>query len=346
MKKLQRRRRSQPPAAPWLVPVFWGAAVVVAVILGPLLLARADWLWRVNEPAAPPPEQPASSFETLETRARLDLLADRPLVAHVVVALADNEAQGIVPVPPALGDGDDPDGNLYWGARYGVATWFARDAAEARGWERVALAETAVGAGTGEEALPEGVLRRVVFRRDVERDGVKAEAYVVADAWRGAAIREATLAFLRYAAGAETIAVRAAAAGNDAGQDARNPVEIRAGGRAHVVAFVGHDGLMDFTIPADEAPERDADAPPRAAIVLACASEPYFRPLLERAGAWPMVTTTDLMAPEAYSLQAALDAWFDGPEGAGAMRAAAAEAYDRFQGCGSRAASRLFAVGS
>ena len=40
-------------------------------------------------------------------------------VAHVIVALADNRYQGIVPVPPAIGNGDDPDRNLYWGTRYG-----------------------------------------------------------------------------------------------------------------------------------------------------------------------------------------------------------------------------------
>ena len=41
-----------------------------------------------------------------------------------MVALADNDHQGIVPVPRQLGDGDDPANNLYWGARYGVKTYF------------------------------------------------------------------------------------------------------------------------------------------------------------------------------------------------------------------------------
>ena len=37
---------------------------------------------------------------------------DVPL-AHVFVALCVNVHQGIVPVAPHLGDGDDPAGNLY-----------------------------------------------------------------------------------------------------------------------------------------------------------------------------------------------------------------------------------------
>jgi len=41
-------------------------------------------------------------------------------VAHVIVALADNRFQGIVPVPAAIGNGDDPSRNLYWGAGYGL----------------------------------------------------------------------------------------------------------------------------------------------------------------------------------------------------------------------------------
>jgi hypothetical protein len=41
-------------------------------------------------------------------------------VVHVFVALADNQHQGIVPVPAKLGNGDSPLTNLYWGATFGV----------------------------------------------------------------------------------------------------------------------------------------------------------------------------------------------------------------------------------
>src|SRR5207249_4829544 len=37
-------------------------------------------------------------------------------VIHVVVALCDNQYQGIVPVPALIGNGDNPAKNLYWGA--------------------------------------------------------------------------------------------------------------------------------------------------------------------------------------------------------------------------------------
>jgi len=34
-------------------------------------------------------------------------------VIHILVALCDNENQGIVPVPKAIGNGQDPGNNLY-----------------------------------------------------------------------------------------------------------------------------------------------------------------------------------------------------------------------------------------
>src|SRR5262249_59541430 len=42
------------------------------------------------------------------------------------ISLADNENQGIVPVPAKLGNGEDPERNLYWGAAGGMKTYFRR----------------------------------------------------------------------------------------------------------------------------------------------------------------------------------------------------------------------------
>lgn len=119
----------------------------------------------------------------------------------------------------------------------------------------------------------------------------------------------------------------------------REPLVLRAGGGAHVVAFVGHDGLMDVAAPDITPPA--ATTPARGAIALACFSRSYFGPLLVRTGAELLVTTNGLMAPEAYVLDAALRRWFEGGS-ADDARSAAAAAYDRFQRCGARGARRLF----
>jgi hypothetical protein len=84
---------------------------------------------------------------------------------HVFVALADNQSQGIVPVPAKIGNGDDPERNLYWGSAYGVKTFFARGA----DWERIAC---------GEKPKAE-ILERCVFKYR------SANVYLVADAYRG-----------------------------------------------------------------------------------------------------------------------------------------------------------------
>ncbi|MGC4044171.1 MAG: hypothetical protein QM758_10260 [Armatimonas sp.] len=47
---------------------------------------------------------------------------------RVFVALCDNKTQGIVPVPPRIGNGDDPDNNLYWGCDDGMGSYFPHSA--------------------------------------------------------------------------------------------------------------------------------------------------------------------------------------------------------------------------
>src|SRR5215470_4943000 len=84
---------------------------------------------------------------------------------HVFVALADNQSQGIVPVPAKLGNGEDPERNLYWGSAYGVKTFFARSAE----WRRIQC-----GSGPKRE-----ILERCVFQHRT------ANVYLVADAYRG-----------------------------------------------------------------------------------------------------------------------------------------------------------------
>ena len=234
-------------------------------------------------------------------------------LVHVVVALCDNQYQGIVPVPARIGNGDDPANNLYWGAAYGVRTFFRKS----KEWRF--LSET-------KNPAP-GVLERVIFKND------RRNVFLVADAYRGREIQRATQDFLRFAAGqaAQPIVVQAGS----------ERWTLQAGGGADLVAYVGHDGLMDFTLPVFP---RRADARQRQAILLACASKSYFQGPLRQTGAHPLLWTTGLMAPEAYVLKAALDAWSQGEDGE-AVRLRAAEAYHKYQKCGLSAARRLFATG-
>lgn len=232
---------------------------------------------------------------------------------HVFVALADNQSQGIVPVPAKIGNGDDPERNLYWGSAYGVKTFFARSAE----WERVAC---------GEKPKAE-ILERCVFKYRT------ANVYLVADAYRGRQIRQAILDFLDAAAGdsADTESVLS--------HSGSLKLPIRGG--ANLVAYIGHDGLMDFQLP--KFPQKKNDIH-RNAVVLACASKQFFAEPMRASGAYPLVWTTGLMAPEAYTLKSALDGWIAG-ENNEQIRDRAAGAYDKYQRCGIRAAHRLLVSG-
>jgi hypothetical protein len=228
---------------------------------------------------------------------------------HVLVALCDNQYQGIVPVPARIGNGDDPANNLYWGASFGVKTFFKR----ARDWKLIA-----------EVRSPRaGILERLVFKNQTK------DAYLIADAYRGREIKRCVSDFFEFSAGraGETINT--------------NSIELRAGGGADLVAYVGHDGLMDFAL--DSYPQKAGDRR-RDAIMLACLSKRYFSEPLRKTGAKPLLWTTGLMAPEAYVLKAAIDGWVLN-EDEEAIRKRAATAYNQYQRCGMNAALRLFSTG-
>jgi len=225
---------------------------------------------------------------------------------HVFVALCDNKNQGIVPVPAKLGNGEDPANNLYWGALYGVKTYLSKS----RNWTLV----------TTQKAPSEPVLERVIFRH------VTSGVYLVADAYRGDKIKKAVEDFL------------SAAAGNDGKTLKLDKELLGIYGAADLVVYVGHNALMDFRV---DQPTPAKDAIPRDAIVLACKSKPYFQPRLAQLKCRSVLLTTGFMAPEAYTLDAALTGWIE-KEPAEKIRDRAARAYDKYQKCGLKAARRLF----
>lgn len=237
-------------------------------------------------------------------------------VIHVFVALCDNVNQGIVPVSASLGNGDNPATNLYWGAAFGIKTFFSKN----RDW----LALTPVNASS---KSPQVVLDRVVFRH--RRTG----AFLVAEAYRGSYIQRATEDFLDAAAGlpGEKLILKV---------DVKE-VEIHVGGGASLLAYIGHNGLMDFQL--SSAPKKH-DKEKREAIILACASKSYFTDPLRSTGAQPLLWTTNLMAPEAYIMSAAVDGWLNG-ESDELIRLRAAKAYSSYQRIGLRGANGLFATG-
>lgn len=232
---------------------------------------------------------------------------------HVFVALADNKNQGIVPVAAKLGNGEDPVHNLYWGSAGGVKTFFYRSG----DWQLLpALAKP-----------KSEVLERCVFKHKGQN------VYLIADAYQGNQIKRTIIDFLEAAAGAnpEKIMVTVGS----------QKVVLEGRGGASLVAYVGHDGFMDFQLPT--LPQKKNENQ-RDAIILACISKSYFAVPLRATGASPLVWTTGLMAPEAYTLKSAIDGWIL-KESNSQIRERAAAAYSKYQKCSMNAARRLLVTG-
>ena len=231
-------------------------------------------------------------------------------VIHVFVALCDNKYQGIVPVPASIGNGQDPKTNLYWGAGYGVKSFFINKSNE---WKLISS-----------QAKPSAnILERLLFKHRSK------EIYMLADAYDGQYIKQTTIDFLNASCGKNEAAIKT------------GDKEIYFGGASDLIAYVGHDGLMDFSLQEKFKSTTDKK---RETIILACYSKNYFLPHLKPSGSTPLLWTSGLMAPESYTLHDAIHEWInnDRPQ---QVRLAAAKAYSKYQKCSLKAAQNLLIQG-
>jgi hypothetical protein len=229
---------------------------------------------------------------------------------HIIVALCDNKNQGIVPVPAQLGDGKKPETNLYWGALYGVKTFFKNSS----NWKLISTFKN----------IDKSVAERAIFKHN------HSNTFIVADAYWGDKIDVAIDDIINSLHGAKK---------HTQNYDLKaKSIKLGLFGNANLLAYVGHDGLMEFSY--DGSLELK-DSVNRDFIILACASKNYFEPYLNNSNSNPILWTTGLMAPEAYTLHAAIEGWINSepkPE----IQLRAAKEYSTYQKCSLRAAKNLF----
>ncbi len=263
----------------------------------------------------------ADSFFSKRIESREEIVKDlqesivdnQPIVIYTLVVLCDNEHQRIVKVSPRLGDGNDLKNNLYWGAGAGVRTYFKKSA----DWSLIADWKDVSG----------NVLERCIFKRKNEN------VYMIADAYKGSAIKDAIVDFLNGIAGYDTSIITIPAG------DSTISLEI---GSAQLVCYVGHNGLLDFNL--DSLPKPKKNKRVKDVIILACLSKNSFYNILDSLGGYPLLWTSGLIAPEAYTLKAAIDAWIK-LETAEEILNRAAFVYNKFQKCGLNNAKKLFVSG-
>jgi hypothetical protein len=273
----------------------------------------ASFASRPTFPNSQPLPQKTDTFDRsrIEKRLQEKVRTNQPLIAHILVPLCDNDNQGIVKVNSSLGNGQNTKTNLYWGAGYGIKTHFQR----AEDWKMLHQSVPA-------ESF---LLDRAIFYKEFSSG---ARVYLIADAYDGANMETCLTDFLQATAGVKFGSLMM-------GSDTLNMW-----GGADLIGFNGHNGLMDLDV---DAPAY-SDGHHRDAVVIACASHGYFAGPLEQIGGFPLLTTTNLLAPEAYVMRAVLDGWGElksGPE----IRLAAGAAYNKYQKCGLNGATRLFKTG-
>lgn len=240
----------------------------------------------------------------------MGIVHSTPKTIHVFVALCDNEFQGIAKVPAKIGNGKDPRLNLYWGAGYGMKSFFKLKTDD---WVLVQQLESA----------DPFILDRLVFKHATK------DVFLLADAYDGEQIKYCTRKFLEAANGQNSNTIKI------------NGKELLFGGNADLLAYIGHNGLMEFEVHIDY---KEIQQKARDVIILACYSRDYFSPEIKKAQANPILWTTHLMAPEAYSLKAALDGWIIDETGK-QIDERAAQAYHKYQKCGIKGARNLFTTG-
>lgn len=227
---------------------------------------------------------------------------------HVFVSLCDNKFQGIVPVPKALGNGKNPNSNLYWGAAFGIKTFFKKS----QNWELVKHLKSE----------NSDILDRVLFKNQ------KEDTYLLAEAYDGEKIKNCIENFLVASNGQKNKTI------------VYHSKQIGFGGKSDLIAYIGHNGLMEFDVKMDYLKLKNK----KDVIILACMSKKYFKEEIKKATANPVLWTNHLMAPEAYTLEAAIEGWLKDETGK-EIKKRAANAYNKYQKCGLKGAMNLFSTG-
>lgn len=253
----------------------------------------------------------------IEAQLKKKVAECKPLIAHIFVPLCDNEHQGIVPTTASLGNGFNLRSNLYWATSTGMKRYFK----EKKQWQFIKSSKNVYGDSV--------VLERVVFKRTYPN---KAVVYLIADAYRGDKMLETVNHFLRAASNNYTEQLKV---------DDTTIIAIH--GAADLVAFNGHNGLLDLYY---DQPNQWYNMPnyQKDLVVIACYANEYFEREAMRAKAYTIVRAKNRLHPGAFVISGILDEWamLNSIE---SMRLSAGKAYCKIHDCSVKTSKKLFYKG-
>lgn len=253
----------------------------------------------------------------LVDRVVIDVAAGKPLVVEVHVPLCDNSI--IACGNPKLGDGDNPDTNLYWATTPGFGAWFTR---RGSGWKRMLHQRDPKG-----DIVAIDVYRRIIRAPAawVKRGAPKTfELDLVIHGWRGKAIDRALAAYAQDISGG---------ASRKLVLDDKSTVH--AGGEAQIIAWVGHNRLMDLDRYTWPKPGKAVTG----TIAIACHTAHYLE---DEVGSTrvPLLMTRDLLFSNAAPLEATVLAFVAG----GSYTRIRADAAAAYAGVQKRPVAKIFGV--
>lgn len=258
-------------------------------------------------PATAAPSTEETWLDGLTERVIDDLAAGKPLVVEVHVPLCDSSI--IACGNAKLGDGNNPETNLYWSTTPGFGSWFAR---RGSGWTRV-LKQTAADSGDPDVLAVHVYRRRVAAPAAWKKRGApaKIEIDLVIHGWRGTAIDRALAAYAADVSGQGTRSLALT-----------DGTTLDAGGAAQIVAWVGHNRLMDIETYAWPQPGTTT----KGTIAIACHTADYMEDKVPASTRVPLLMTRDFLFANAAPLEATILAFAAGGDYA-KIRLDAATAY-------------------
>lgn len=288
------------------------AGLVLGVVGSRSISARAQGARDITVTS----EAASGWLDGLYARVAATVNSGKPVVLQAHVALCDNTILNC----GAQGDGDNIKKNLYWTTSGAVDGWFRRQRAV---WTEVSRSDTPPG--------DSGVLQIRIYRAHVgpsarwrQRGVTKPfEVYAVIYGWRGKDIDKALNAYMDDLYHCTPRAVQLP----DGGM-------LQAGGQAHLVAWIGHNRMMDL----DREQLRrlllrtdSCSLQPKGMIAVACRTGSYLGRYVSSAERVPLLLTDSLLFAGTHAFEGAARAFMYGSSLA-EIRTAGANAYAEGQG--------------
>jgi len=232
--------------------------------------------------------------------------SDNPRTIHVLVPLCNSEHDRMVGTSTGC-DYDKPSTNLFWGAIYGVKTFFKSDL---ENWEHI----------YDIQYTESSIVERAIFKHK------KEDVTLIADAYNGKMLDLALIDFYQSLDGSKKE--------NFLLLDLDFEIDVNIYGSADLVVFVGQYKKVDYKFNLDEKSNIET-------MILTCFSQLNFCNAISRTSTTPLLLTTNALAPEAYSISGALNSWILNKDSEEIINQAAYE-YNYYQKCGIKAAQSLF----